>query len=396
MARQIVLARGESMEQGATNFYAIHQDAESLTENTCQAFLGLSIGCAKCHNHPLEKWTNDQYYSMANLYARVRAKGWGGDARNGDGKRTLVVRDQGDLIQPSRGKPQPPAPLDAPPIDMNSTEDRRLALATWLTDQNNPYFARSIANRVWANFMGLGLVEAVDDMRASNPASSERLLSALAQHLQATGYDLKALMRLILNSRAYQRSAEAIPANADDHQFYCRFVSRRLMAEVLHDAVCQVTGVPTKFTEIEFSGSDKAKTAIYEEGTSSLQLQDSAVANYFLKTFGRHQRRITCDCERSDQPTVVQVLHLHNGETLNNKLSDPRSIITAWLDSQKPLDEVVDQAYLAALSRFPSAAERQRVLTCAEQSLAEGAERRLVLEDFLWSLMTSPEFLFAH
>lgn len=396
MARQIVLARGESLEQGATNFYAIHQDPESLTENTCQAFLGLSIACAKCHNHPLEKWTNDQYYGMANLFARVRAKGWGGDARNGDGKRTLVVLDQGDLIQPSRGKPQPPAPLDSEPIPADSTADRREALADWLTAPANPYFSRSIANRVWANFMGAGLVEPVDDMRASNPASSERLLSALADHLNETNFDLKGLMRLILNSRAYQRSAEAIPANAEDTRLYSHYYPRRLMAEVLHDAVCQVTGVPTKFTEIEFSGADKVATKVYPEGTSSLQLHDSAVANYFLKTFGRHQRRITCECERSDQPTVVQVLHLQNGDTINSKLSDARCRITQWLEADKPLDEIVDQAYLTALSRLPSAAERKQVLTLTKEALAEGVERRMVLEDMLWSLMTSPEFLFAH
>ncbi len=396
MTRQIVLARGESLEQGATNFYAIHQDPESLTENTCQAFLGLSIGCAKCHNHPLEKWTNDQYYSMANLYARVRAKGWGGDARNGDGKRTLVVLDQGDLIQPSRGKPQPPAPLDAEPIDIDSPEDRREALADWLTSSKNPYFSRAIANRVWANFMGVGLVESVDDMRASNPASSERLLSALADHLQETNFDLKSLMRLILTSRAYQRSSETTEANAADNRMYCRYMPRRLMAEVLHDAVCQVTAVPTKFSEIEFSGSDKVKTDVYKEGTTSLQLYDAAVANYFLKTFGRHQRHITCDCERSDQPTVVQVLHLSNGDTINSKLSDPKCIVTRWIDSQTPIEEVVDQAYLLALSRFPSAAERKQLTVLTEQGITTPEDRRQVLEDLLWSLMTSPEFLFTH
>lgn len=396
MARQIVLARGDSMEQGATNFYAIHQDPETLTENTCQAFLGLSIACAKCHNHPLEKWTNDQYYGMANLYARVRAKGWGGDARNGDGKRTLVVLDQGDLIQPSRGRPQPPAPLDSAPIDADSAEDRREALADWLTSRDNPYFSRAIANRVWANFMGPGLVEAVDDMRASNPASSEKLLSALAGHLVNTDYDVKGLMRLILNSKSYQRSCDAVPGNANDQRMYCRHQPRRLMAEVLHDAVCQVTSVPTKFSEIEFSGADKQKTEIYKEGTHSLQLHDSAVANYFLKTFGRHQRRITCDCERSDQPTVVQVLHLSNGDTLNNKLSDPRSIVSRWVADAKPMEDVIEEAYLLALSRFPSAGERKELLGVTESELAQGGERRTVLEDMLWSLMTSPEFLFTH
>ncbi len=394
--RQIVLARGESMTDGATNFYAIHQDPESLTENTCQAFMGLSIGCAKCHNHPLEKWTNDQYYAMANLYARVRAKGWGGDSRNGDGKRTLVVLDRGDLIQPSRGKPQMPAPLDSAPIPIDNSEDRREVLAQWLTSPENPSFSRAIVNRVWANFMGVGLVESVDDLRVSNPASSERLLAELSQFTIHNGYDLKALMRLILQSQTYQRSADSLPSNVDDHRFYCRYYPRRLMAEVLHDAIVTVTGVPTKFTEIEFPGSDKTPTKEYPEGTSSLELYDSAVANYFLKTFGRHQRRITCDCERSDQPTVIQVLHLSNGSTINDKLSDPRSIVTRWVDSQLPIEDVVDQAYLAALSRMPSAEERRTLLALIADGDKEGVTRREAYEDVLWSLMTSPEFLFAH
>ncbi len=394
--KQIVLARGESMTDGATNFYAIHQDPESLTENTCQAFMGLSIGCAKCHNHPLEKWTNDQYYSMANLYARVRAKGWGGDSRNGDGQRTLLVLDRGDLIQPSRGKPQIPAALDAEPIDINAPGDRREALASWLTSPENPYFSRAIVNRVWANFMGLGLVESVDDLRVSNPASSERLLSELAQYAIDNRYDLKAVMRLILQSQTYQRSAQALPENVDDNRFYCRYYPRRLMAEVLHDAIVSVTGVPTKFTEIEFPGSDKSPTKDYPEGTRSLELRDSAVANYFLKTFGRHQRRITCDCERSDQPTVIQVLHLNNGTTINDKLSAPQSIVGRWAQDGLPLEEVIDQAYLATLSRLPSAEERSKMLALVADADKENVARRETFEDVLWSLMTSPEFLFAH
>lgn len=395
-ARQIVLAKGESTSQGATNFYAIHQDPEALTENTCQAFLGLSIGCAKCHNHPLEKWTNDQYYAMANLYARVRAKGWGGDARSGDGKRTLLVLDRGDLIQPSRGKPQPPAPLDAHAMDMHDTRDRRVVLAEWLTHPQNRYFSRAIANRVWANFMGVGLVESVDDLRTSNPASSERLLNALADYLIEQNYDLKSLMRLIMNSQVYQRSAQAIPANESDNRFYCRYYPRRLMAEALHDAVVSVTGVPTAFTEIEFAGADKRPTEFYPEGTSALELYDSAVVNYFLKTFGRHQRRITCDCERSDQPTVVQVLHLNNGDTLNNKLDSDQCIVSTWVADQTPASEVVDQAYLRALTRFPSADERSRMLELIFAADAEQVSRAETYRDLLWSLMTSPEFLFAH
>lgn len=395
-AREIVLAKGESLEQGATNFYAIHQDPESLTENTCQAFMGLSIGCAKCHNHPLEKWTNDQYYAMANLFSRVRAKGWGGDARNGDGKRTLVTLERGDLIQPSRGRPQLPAPLDAEPIDADSPEDRRVVLAEWLTGRDNTYFSRSIVNRVWANYMGVGLVESVDDLRASNPASSERLLDALSDYLVEQNYDLKALTRLILNSAAYQRASEPIAANADDARFYCRYYPRRLMAEVLHDAIVAVTGVPTKFSEIEFQGADKKATDFYPEGTKSIELYDSAVANYFLKTFGRHQRRITCDCERSDQPTVVQVLHLNNGDTINDKLADKTCVISRWLEQQHPAETVIEDAYLAALSRLPSAEERTRLAHLISAADDAGVSRRESFEDLLWSLMTSREFLFAH
>ncbi|MEM7473873.1 MAG: DUF1553 domain-containing protein [Planctomycetota bacterium] len=395
-AREIVLARGESLEQGATNFYAIHQTPEALTENTCQAFMGLSIGCAKCHNHPLEKWTNDQYYAMANLYSRVRAKGWGGDSRNGDGKRTLVVLQRGDLIQPSTGKPQAPAPLDSAPIDGDATEDRRAVLAQWLTSKDNRYFSRAIANRIWANYMGVGLVESVDDLRASNPASSERLLNALADYLVQQDFDLKALTRLIMNSAAYQRSATALPENADDKRFYCHYFPRRLMAEVLHDSIVSVTGVPSKFTEIEFPGADKRGTKFYPEGTKSIELYDSAVVNYFLKTFGRHQRRITCDCERSNQPTVVQVLHLNNGDTINDKLSAEACVITGWLQDAWPAEQVIEQSYLSALSRLPSAEERQRVLNLVSEADRAGVERRETYEDLLWSLMTSPEFLFSH
>ncbi len=395
-ARQVVLARGESTEQGATNFYAIHQTPEDLTENTCQAFMGLSIGCAKCHNHPLEKWTNDQYYAMANMYSRVRAKGWGGDTRNGDGHRTLIVLERGDLIQPSTGRPQPPAALDQEPIDINSSQDRRAALAEWLTSEDNRYFSRSIVNRVWASFMGVGLVESVDDLRVSNPASSERLLDALAKYLIANDYDLKALMRLITTSSVYSRSSQANDFNRGDKRFYCRFYPQRLMAEVLHDGIVSVTGVPSSFTQIEFPGADTKATEFYDEGTRSIELYDSAVKNYFLKTFGRHQRRITCVCERSDQPTVVQALHLNNGDTINDKLANEKSVVEKWLTEKMPIEDVIKQAYLSALSRLPTARERSSVISLIQAADASGAPRRETLEDLLWSLMTSREFLFTH
>ena len=392
LVREVVTAKGESLQNGATNFYAVHQEPETMAENVSQAFMSLSIGCAKCHNHPLEKWTNDQYYSFANLFARVRAKGWGGEARDGEGVRTLFVKMGGDLIQPRTGKPQPPAPLDAEPIPSDSSEDRREILADWLTSRENPYFTRSIANRVWANFFGKGIVNPVDDLRISNPASNEPLLDAISRFLVEQDYDLKSLMRLILRSETYQRSSVPLPENKHDDSYFSRYYPRRMMAEVLHDAIAQVTEVSAKFNDLLlFDGSTK-KTEFYPEGTRALQLYDSAVSSYFLKTFGRNEREITCECERSNKPSMVQVLHLSNGDTLNLKLRGDKSCVAELVPLKDT--EVIDRAYLACLSRYPTAGERKRLATIFAETPKD--HRRTVLEDLFWALMTSREFLFQH
>jgi hypothetical protein len=393
-ARRVVNATGSSIENGATNFFAVHQDPESMAENVSQAFLSLSINCAKCHNHPLEKWTNDQYYAFANLFARVRAKGWGGDPRNGDGLRTLYVLAGGDLTQPRTGKPQPPAPLDAAPIAAGDSRDRREVLADWLTSPENPMFARAMANRVWANFMGVGLVESVDDLRATNPASNEKLLSSLAAHFRESRYDLRSLMRVILNSQAYRRSSESLSENAEDRRHYSRFFPRRLMAEVMADAIADITAVPDSFTEIALNDGSSEKTEAYKPGTRSLQLADSAVKNYFLKTFGRNAREITCECERSAQPSLVQALHLSNGNTLNDKLAAKDGRVTKLLARNLTDSELVDEAYLLALSRPAGAKERESLVKLLAS--ATGDEKRKVVEDLFWSLLTSREFLFQH
>ena len=394
LVRQLVTARGSSTENGATNFFAVHQDPESMAENVSQAFLSLSIGCAKCHNHPLEKWTNDQYYAFANLFARVRAKGWGGDPRNGDGQRTLFVESQGDLLQPRTGKPQPPAPLDAPVIPMEATEDRREVLAQWLAAPSNPYFTRSIVNRVWANFLGTGIVESVDDLRVSNPASNEKLLAALASDLVQHRYDLKSLMRQILVSQTYRRSSETLPENQEDRRYYAHFYPRRLMAEVLSDAIADVTSLRDSYTEIALNDGSSQKTELYGPTTRALQLRDSAVRSYFLKTFGRNARDITCECERSNQPSLVQVLHLSNGSTINDKLAAKDSRITQVLDSQAPPDQITHDAWMLCLSRPPNDSERQQFEQFLTQAPPE--EKRQAVEDLYWSLLTSREFLFQH
>jgi hypothetical protein len=373
-ARQLITATGSVSENGAANFYVLHDDAPDISETLSVAMMGMSINCAKCHNHPMEKWTNDQYYGMANLFARVRVK-------NGPDKTPVVFSaSDGDLIQPLTRKPQPARPLDAPPIPQN-LPDRRVAFADWLTSPDNPYFARSIVNRIWANFMGIGLVEKVDDMRSSNPASNEKLLAALANYLVEHHYDLKQLMRLILQSQAYQRSSQPLPGNVADSKFYSHHYPRRLMAEALLDAMSQVTGSPSKF-------------GAYPAGWRALQLPDSNVDSYFLKSFGRADRVQTCDCERTAEPSMAQAMNIANGDVMNHKLEAQGNVIDKLMSGRVSDAKIVDDAYLAALSRYPSENEKAGILAVLKGS--DGADRRKALEDFYWGLLSSNEFLFDH
>lgn len=394
MVRELITARGSTADDGGSNFFAVHQDPESMAENVSQAFLSLSINCARCHNHPLEKWTNDQYYQFANLFARVRAKGWGGDARSGDGRRTVFVQSSGDLLQPRTGRAQPPAPLDAPPIESGDPRDRREILAEWLTSPTNPYFARAIANRVWANFLGTGIVEPVDDLRASNPAVNEPLLASLAEYLVEKRFDLRALMRAILTSHTYRRSSEVLPGNRDDRRHYSRFFPRRLSAEVLSDAIAEVTGVPERFTELSLNDGSTEATTAFTNVVRSIQLADASVKSYFLKTFGRNQREITCECERSNQPSLVQALHLSNGSTLNDKLAARTGRLAATLAQQPDVELWMDDLWVRCVSRRPTASERRSALEAFQA--APAGERALVAEDVAWALLTSREFLFQH
>ncbi|MCA9049164.1 MAG: DUF1553 domain-containing protein, partial [Planctomycetaceae bacterium] len=240
----------------------------------------------------------------------------------------------------------------------------------------------------------VGRVEQVDDMRASKPAGNEELLQAAADYLVDNNYDLKALMRQILISETYQRSSEVLKENREDRRCYSRYYPRRLMAEVMLDAVSQVTGVPTAFNKIEFPGADVRDTDFYPAGTRAIQLYDSAVQSYFLQTFGRNQRRITCECERSDEPSMVQVLHISNGDTINGKLAADDNRLKTWL-GEFPDDNsaLLDEVFLSSLSRYPAERERSEMLKLLNEA---GDDRRTVLEDITWSIFSSREFLFNH
>lgn len=389
MVRDLLTATGSTLENGAGNFFVLHDEPTKLAETVSVAFLGMSIACAKCHNHPMEKWTNDQYFAYANLFSRVRIK-------NGPvaDERVIFHAPEGDLVQPLSGRAQPPTPLDAQPVSLTSAEDRRVPLAKWLTSPENPWFARSITNRIWKNYFGTALVEAVDDLRMTNPASNEKLLGDAAAFLVKNKFDLKALMRAILQSATYQRSSEALAENKDDTRFYARYYPKRLMAEVMLDAVAQVTAVPTAFN-MDKRNANRGVGASYPMGYRALQLPDTNTISYFLASFGRPDRVQTCDCERTNEPSMAQALHIANGDTLNQKLAAKDNRIAKLLASGKDDGAITEEAYLAALSRLPTEKERTGVLKLLGETKSP-EEKRAALEDVFWGLLSSREFLFNH
>lgn len=386
--KRLILANGSTLENGAANFYVLHEDPLSMAETTTQAFLGMSINCARCHNHPLEKWTNDEYFGMVNLFARVRAK-----SGAGDGDRIIFVATSGDVNQPRRGRPQQPRPLESKPLPIDSPEDRREALSQWLTSRDNPYFGRAIVNRVWANFFGVGLVQPVDDLRVTNPASNEKLLSAAASYLADHKFDLKALMRAILRSETYQRASRPFPENAADTRFYSHYYPRRLMAEVLLDAYSQVAGVPTEFVT-DLRNQNRGLGDKYPLGFRAVQLPDTRIASYFLKSFGRPEREKTCECERTSEPTMAQVLHIANGDTINKKLEAKDNRIGKLIADKTPPEKIIEEAYVAALSRCPTDAEREKLLKIFHEG--DEKETRVLAEDVFWAVLSAKEFLFNH
>jgi hypothetical protein len=384
-AREIFLSSGSTRQNGALNYFVLHKDPIEMSENATQAFLGQRITCARCHNHPLEKWTQTQYYQMANLFSRVGVK-------NGSapGENVVFAKASGDVLHPRLARPLPPAPLDAPSIPLDSPIDRRIVFANWLTSPQNAMFPRTIVNRVWANFMGRGLVDPVDDLRATNPSSNEELLAALSQDFVEHGYDVRRLIRLIMNSSVYQLSSEANATNQSDNVYYSKHIIRRLTAEVILDAMSQVTGAPTAFPG-------------YPAGTRALQLPDTQVKSEFLTSFGRPPRNICDAAERSSDPTVAQALHVINGDTLNKKLSAREGTIALFLKLGLSDRRILEYMYLSAFSRYPADAERQTLTAALEQAkLAKGTEEarrdahRQALEDMVWAMLTSKEFLFNH
>ncbi|ADV63096.1 protein of unknown function DUF1549 [Isosphaera pallida ATCC 43644] len=374
-ARRILTARGSTLERGEGNYFVIHRDPIDLTETTAQAFLGLSLTCARCHNHPLEKWTQDQYYGMANLFARVKLK----DGTQ-PGDVIVVAAREGGVPHPRTGIAPAPQPLDGPALDPNHPGDPRAAFVEWLVDPANPAFARSTVNRVWATLFGRGLVHPEDDLRATNPPSDEDLFEYLVADFIAHGYDVRRLIRTILVSETYARSSEPAPGDHSDPRFLARYPARRLAAEVLLDVLSQTLDVPTAFPG-------------QLPGLTALQLPDTKVESRFLTAFGRPERLTTCSCERSDEPSIAQALHLANGSTLNDKLRAQGNAVERWAAIEND-DALLERLFLTTVCRSPRPEERAVILP--QLAGTTGEARRHLVEDLAWAILTSKEFLFNH
>ena len=392
-AAQIVTATGNTQEDGAANYWLIHRDPLDTSENMAQAFMGINISCAHCHNHPLAKWTQKDYYGMANLFARVRLKTFANSGfRPGVGPLfnnvTVYSAPTGEFMDDRLMIPLPPKPLDAEALSSEAPGDTRQYFAKWLTSPENPFFARNIVNRVWRNFMGRGLIEPVDDLRDTNPATNEELLNALVQDFIEHKYDVNYLIRTIMQSATYQTSSRPLKENIDDDKYCSHYVIKRLPAEVLLDAYSQATQVPEKFEG-------------FPAGMRGMQLPDTAVKSYFLTAFGRPIRQQTRESERTSVPTITQALHIINGETLNDKLRAPGSTVDMLLRLGFSDEQIVDYLYLDCLSRPPTDSERStlvRALASAEEEKTADKEdpRHAALIDMAWALLTSEEFMFNH
>ncbi len=373
---ELVTAKGSIFSVGPANYFRINASAPDLAENTAQLFMGVRLQCAKCHHHPFEKYSQEDYYSFAAFFARVGQKTsqeFGLFGRES----VIVVRANGEVSHPKTGKILKPTPLEGESVE--NPLDRRIALAEWLSNPKNDAFSRSVANRYAGYLLGRGLVEPIDDIRATNPATNPELLDALAREFASNGFNLKKLMRSIMVSRLYQLDSQPTKANSSDFKFYSYFKVKRMSAESLLDAIDRVTGTQTKFKDLPL-------------GTRAIELPDAEYPDYFLKVFAKPKRASVCECERSPDENLAQALHTLNGDLLATKIGSPTGRIAKALAEKKPHDDIVREIYLVALSRLPSEAELQ----ASHEFLKEATSPKECYEDLMWALINSKQFLYIH
>lgn len=389
-AADLLTASGSTYHDPAAAYYRIHRTPEDIAENTAQLFLGVRLKCARCHNHPTERWTQEDFYGLAAFFAKVGRKNHTPQQAQNDvsaviGEEVIHTRGTGEVLHPKTERPLAPrVPGDpargiAPRTFAPDLPDPRAELAGWLARPGNPFFARSLANRIWGHLMGRGLVDPVDDFRDSNPAAMPEVLDALADELVRGGFRTRPLVRFICASRVYQTASAPTSDNADDDLNWSRPPVRQLTAEQLLDAVCDVTGMPESFPDLP-------------AGTRAVQLPGGRTAHPFLKAFGKPGRTTVCECERTADATLLQSLQVISGPVVSAKLSAPDNRIGAMIRADASDGMIIDELFLTALTRLPTKDELNQL----RRYLSAAPSRRAALEDVMWALCNSKEFLLRH
>jgi hypothetical protein len=372
MVQELLGSTGGTFKNAATNYYQQETDTFKVAENVAQVFMGMRIQCAQCHNHPFDRWTQDDYYGFAAFFSQIGRKG------ADDPRETVVFNSRGgEVTHPVGSRVMKPKFLGGDTPDM-AAKDRRVVLAKWLASRDNPYFATNLANIVWAHFFGMGIINEVDDVRVSNPASNPELLAELGKHFTDYKYDFKKLVRDICTSRTYQLSTRANDSNQGDTRNFARAAIRRIRAETFLDCISQVTETKNKFPGLP-------------NGARAVQIADGGVSNYFLTTFGRATRETVCSCEVRLEPTLSQSLHLLNGDTTTQKIVAGNLIGRRLADKKTP-DQIIEELYVRTYCRKPFAKEREKLLAL----VAAETDKKKALEDVLWAILNSREFMFNH
>ena len=377
-ARELLTGLGNTLNKPAANFFRISRTPEDAAETVAQLFLGVRVQCSRCHNHPFENITQADYYGLAAFFARVQFKG----AQFGLDDEVVYLDARRELNNPLTKKPQPPVAFSEPAEGLGPDDDRRARFADWLTSSSNKYFAQAVANRVWFHLLGKGVVDPVDDFRDTNPPSNPQLLKALADHFAKHGYRMKPLIRSIITSKTYQLDAQAprqSANSADPEAYFTHAAVRMLAAEQVLDAVSSATGVHERFKG-------------FPAGTRAVELPEGGVLHPFLQAFSKPVRDVTCECAREDDPGLPQVLHMLNNANVVERLRSPESRVARWLkDGREPV-WIVEQMYLATLTRRPTAREKQLVL----EHIRTGGNPEAGLQDLQHALLNLNEFLLRH
>lgn len=377
--RGVLTASGDVETHPPTAWFREVGTAGLQMEDTAQLFLGLRLGCAKCHHHPFERWSQQDYYGFEAFFTQVGMKNSLSNPQPNQPDMVYLKDVIPSAVNPRTGKPVPPTPLGGEPLEVPAWDDARHRLVDWMTEPSNPFFARALVNRYWKHFFGRGIVDPEDDLRVTNPPTNPELLDALADRFVSGGYDLRDLVRTICTSNTYQRSGIPTDANRLDRQNCSSFQPRRMTAEVFYDAINQALATPPAFAGLP-------------KGTTAVQLPDNGSNNYFLTVFGKPEASSACECERSPEANLAQSLHLLNSQDVQGRLQSASGLAsTLASDDRGDTAALVETLYLRAYSRRPTDAETRAVV----DHVAAASDARQAWEDVLWAILNTKEFQFV-